>query len=479
MISAERLGIRLSPGLLTLLAASLGSGAAISVAIGGPTVGIAIVFAVAMAIVAAIEPGLLLGAYLLIPFYKAAVSPYVPVDVTVILAVVNAMQIVPLALEGRRRNVSRAGLLLWVGLALLVLGSVLYAPDQGLGINRAVAYWALVFLPIVPAAMRVGSDVRHVRHLLWTFIAMGVLTAVVGLTQVSGTDRLVVLGMNTINEALVVLLVPLLGVSFVLHERSFLVRLLMVLMIPGAVLVAVASGSRGPILVLLVLAAAGIVLGVPEWRSVSWRRAAVIAAAGIVSVVLVSTAIGGLPARSIDRFVVFGDFVESGLGASSTDPVTGDTSSATRVTLFGVAATLFEEHPVLGTGTGGYEVLSNRFLGYTEQYPHDAFMQIAAEYGAVGLVIFGGLVVLALARRLPRGSAWRATRIVFIYFLLEASVGGDILSDRTTLGLLMLLLLVEVPQYLPADDRSADPAESVRETALTEGAALAEGRSAP
>jgi O-antigen ligase len=477
MISAERWGLRLSPGLLTLLAAFLGLAAAISVAIGGPSVGIALAFGVAMAIVAAVEPGLLLGAYLLIPFYKAAVSPYLPVDVTVILAVVNALQIVPLTVDGRRRSVSRIGLLLWVGLALLVLGSVLYAPDQGLGITRAVAYWALVFLPIVPAAVRVGSDPRHVRHLLWTFIAMGVLTTIVGLTQVSGTDRLVVLGMNTINEALVVLLVPLLGVSFVLHERSLLVRLVTVVMIPGAVLVGAASGSRGPLLVLIVMGVAGVVLGVPEWRSVSWRRVALVAAAGMVSVVLVSTAIGGLPARSIDRFVVFGDFVESGLGASSTDPATGDTSSATRVTLFGVAATLFEEHPVLGTGTGGYEVLSNRFLGYTEQYPHDAFLQIAAEYGAVGLAIFGGLVLLALARRLPLGSAWRATRIVFIYFLLESLLGGDILSDRTTLGLLMLLLLVEVPQLLPVG-RSADPTPMAARAGLADGVALAEGQTA-
>jgi hypothetical protein len=67
----------------------------------------------------------------------------------------------------------------------------------------------------------------------------------------------------------------------------------------------------------------------------------------------------------------------------------------------------------------------------------------------VGVVIFAGLVILAFTRRLPPGSEGGALRVALLFFLLSAMVSGDIFTDRLTWGLLMLILLIDVPASVP------------------------------
>ena len=420
---------------------SVGTVSALGVIVAGPFAGIALIAGMLAVVVAAFMPGVLFAAYLLIPIYKGALQAYSPVDITALLALLNALQIIPVVADRGRRDVSRPGTMLWVALAVLVLCGVLYAPDQDLALRRAGTYWALVLLPILPAARRVGSEPRHVRDFLWTFFGMGAVTAVLGLTQLSNTERLVVLATNTIQVGRAALLVPLVGVTFVMHERSPLVRAVTIVLIPTAVIVAIASGSRGPLLVLASLGGLGAILSLARPRAVNWRLAGGIAGLVLASTAVVSLAIPNLPVPSIERFASFGDFVQGGLSGdasiSAVDPE--------RVRLYGLAVSLFEEQPILGVGTAGFEALSPRLLGPIDglAYPHNALLQFAAEFGLVGLAVFVSLVLLALTRRLPRGTYGRAVRVLFLFFLLNAMVSGDIFQDRTTWGLLMLLLMAD------------------------------------
>ena len=73
-----------------------------------------------------------------------------------------------------------------------------------------------------------------------------------------------------------------------------------------------------------------------------------------------------------------------------------------------------------------------------------AAQSFAAEFGAVGVVVFLSLIFLALVRRVPPGHAWSAIKVLLIFFILGAMVSGDIFEDRTTWGLLLLLLLADV-----------------------------------
>ncbi|HEX5824808.1 MAG TPA: O-antigen ligase family protein [Candidatus Limnocylindrales bacterium] len=420
---------------------------AVAVVIGGPLLALAAVLGLATVLVSVRYPGILFAAYLLLAFYKGGVQPFSPVDITLILAGLNGLQLLVL-LRGRRLwSISAAGIGLWVGLTLLILGGVLYAPDQNLALDRAIRWWTLVFFPIVGGGLRVGTDLRYLRQFLWSFFAMGMVTVLLGLTQLSNVERLTVLNTNTIQVSRAALLVPLLGVTFVLRERFGLARLALIGAIPAALLVALASGSRGPLLFLAFLTAVGLIRYFAHPRSVNWLRVVISVVMILGSILALSIVAQDLPRTALDRFTLFGDFVQSALSGDLTTSL-GDTSAGNRIVLFRAAESMFGDHPVLGVGTSGFEALAPRYMSpdEVEAWPHNALLQVAAEFGLVGLGIVLSLLYLVMRRRLPPGHEAWALRILFVFFFLNALVSGDIFSDRETWGLWMLVLLVDAPR---------------------------------
>ena len=291
---------------------------------------------------------------------------------------------------------------------------------------------------------RSESDPTHdiVRQLLWTFFGAGVVTVLLGLSQLSQLQRLTILNANTIQVSRAALLVPLVGLTFVVYQRVSLVTFALIALIPISLIVAVASGSRGPLLFLLVLALFGTaryLLGPNESKSRSIRLAGIVVAATVVAALLVAPE---LPGASLARFGLLGDFVGNEAGGGSI-VTTGDQSASTRVTLYGLAASMFAERPLLGYGTGEFEVMSLRRLpvAEAEAWPHNAVLQAAAEFGLVGLILFGSFLVLVMVRG-HKGTTDAALLALLAFFLLNAMVSGDIFSDRQTWGLVMLVLMV-------------------------------------
>jgi O-antigen ligase len=420
--------------------------AAVVTVVAGPIVvalgvlGVATIYAVVR------MPGVIYAAYLLLAFYKGGVQPYSPVDITIILAGLNIVQVVPLLRDRRRGAVSTIGTMAFVLLSLLVLAGILWAPDQNLALDRAIRWWTLVFLPILVGGLRTGSHERFLRQFLWTFFIVASLVAVLGMTQLSNVDRLVVLNANTIQVARAALLVPLLGVAYVLTSRIGIAKAALIVLVPVALIVAVASGSRGPLLFFVVVAVVGLAALIPKIRTVPPQRTITIAALCLASVVGLVTVASQLPSTALDRFTLLGEFIQNGLSGELTTTV-GDTSAGNRVLLYEAAATMFAEHPVLGVGTSGFEALTPRLLSpdEVEAWPHNSLLQVAAEFGLVGLTLFGSLIVLALFRPIPYGTAGAALRLTFVFFLLNTFVSGDIMSDRETWGLMMLLVFLAKP----------------------------------
>jgi O-antigen ligase len=428
--------------------------AGIVVGVAGPAA-VALVFgAVTALIVSARAPGVLFGLYLLIPFYKGALQPLIPFDITILLAIVNGLQIGPLFLDARPRPVSRLGICLWLAVGLLVLAGVMYSPDQPLALGRAVNYWALVVMPILPAALRIGSDDRHLGHLLWTLTIGGTLVVLLGIAQMSASIRLLVLGMNTIQVGRAALLVPLLGTTLLLADGRRWVRIAAVALMPPAFLVAIASGSRGPVLVLCAMALFVTIRTLVWAPAAGERRLAVLGGVVAVTAIVAAAVPGLLPDLSLDRFALFFDFVGGSVSGAST---AGDTSSSARMDLFGLALTMFQDRPLVGAGTAGFEALSPIYVGpvAADAYPHNAVLQFAAEYGMVGVAVFCAVVVVALRRRLSPGPITASLVALTVFFLLNAMLSGNIVEDRMTWGLLMLLLVVS-PGRLEIDgDRTA------------------------
>jgi O-antigen ligase len=417
--------------------------AALAVTLGGPAVGVFLIVGSLAVVGVVAAPGVILAAYLLIPFYKAALNDYSPVDLTVILALANAAQVVPLVLDSRQRSFARVGVALWLGLGLLVLGGVLYAPDQSLALGKAVSFWLLVILAIFPAAVRVGAEPRYVNQFLAAFFAMGVITVALGIAQLSGSEPLVVLGMNTIQVSRAALLVPILGVAFLLPRGRLMLTARVCLLIPASVVVAVASGSRGPLLMLVVIGVLGVIRYVVTDRARVWRLIGGAIGLLLVSLLVLSTAAPALPASALTRFVSLAEFVQGGFSTSAVVQG-GETSAAARVSFARFAVEMFADHPLVGEGTAGFQVLHQAALGpNAATYPHNAILQVAAEHGLLGLALFVGLIAFALLRTPPGSYTGIALRALALFFILNAMVSGDIFTDRESLGLILLLLVLD------------------------------------
>jgi O-antigen ligase len=439
--------------------------------LGGALVGLAgplplMAAGAALVLLAAVvwTPGVLLAAYLLIPNYKAAVQPYSPIDITLVLALANAAQLGVLVLQswprrfsvtGRTpglRTFSVVGVGLWLGLGLLVIGGVLYSPNQTIALDKPVNYAALVILPILPAAVRVGRDARYVAQFAWTFLAMGIITVVLGVTAFSSISRLTVLNANTIQVSRAALLVPLVAASLVIPSGRRWVTLLTLLAVPLSLIVAVASGSRGPLLMLIAVG----VIAIGRYAIVDRGRAfrLIIGAAALLTVfaLVLSIAAPILPTSAIGRYGSLAEFLEGGLSTSG-NPLGGETSAFARVIFAQFALGMFANHPVIGVGTGGFQILFQGVHGPdAAAWPHNAFLQVGSEHGLLGLIVFAGVIALALTRRLPDLPQVTTLRVLTLFYVLNAMVSGDIFTDRETLGLLLLLFVVSVQAVArPAD----------------------------
>lgn len=396
-----------------------------------PLVAVAPFAAIAIAWGWARMPGVLLAAYLFLPFYKATLGPLSPVDLTPFLALLNASQLALLLRTGERSYGSRVGLALWISLGVVVLAGVTWAGQQGLAIDRASFWWALILIPSV-AAVRVASESRFVSQFLATGFVVGSLIVLLGLPNVFGPSRLTVLGGNTLQAGAITLIVAIVAIFWVLRIASPWGRLLASALIMVAVVESIASGSRGPLIAFGVALIYGLLTRLRSGGPITRRDLGLTALASI-AVVSVAIALTRIPGQSIARILQVSDAVGSGGPIGS--------SIGARVDLFTLATEMFLDRPVLGHGTAAfaaYTATQPSLVQFT--YPHNNLLQLAAEFGVVGAGLFLALVAIALRRKNPIGGAWRAVKLLFVFTLALSFSSGDIYGDRLLWGLLVMVI---------------------------------------
>jgi O-antigen ligase len=180
-----------------------------------------------------------------------------------------------------------------------------------------------------------------------------------------------------------------------------------------------------------------LIVGTTRGRQGS-GRILVIGAVGILTVAALLAAVNFLPSVSLQRIGL--------LFASIGGQATAGGSIDTRASLFGLAVSAFEAHPILGVGTAGFASITRdtvTFAGY--DYPHNTVLQFAAELGIVGAILAVYMVALALFARTPQTAAWLAVRALGAFFVLNALVSGALYDERMLWGLLLLLLCAPVP----------------------------------
>jgi O-antigen ligase len=379
--------------------------------------------------VAARYPGIILAAYLCVPpFFKAFLQPHVPVDVTLLLAALCVPSGVAL-LSAARPPFFHLGL--WISLPVLMAASVSWSVSPTLALDR-LAYWVVLGVFPLLAAVRVASDDMHISQFLRTLLVAATIVTAGSLAGFDATERLEIF--DVIGTGRAALLLPIFAVAMS-SDRSW--RLAAIALSPLALYVTLAAGTRGP------LVALGITLVV--WAVVTLRRRAVgslltaVALAGIGYAAMVAVA-PELPTVSVDRVLSLG-FLSGDVG----------TSEGVRLLLFDVAATAFQEHPLTGIGLGQFALL---MPGFT--YPHNIVLQFAAELGILGVSLLVTVLFVAFGRRDLPGPAWTTVRLLAVFFLANALVSSDALEFRLLWGALALLLFAPHPHLNTPTWRVAD-----------------------
>lgn len=311
---------------------------------------------------------------------------------------------------------------LLVGYTLVLLGSTTYAQAPELADARVAD--TVKALLIYLAVVLLVSSARRAFLAAWTVLTAGSLLAVLGILRVAGiriagvSDALArfelahiygtlfepritgPLGDANFFAQILLVLVPI-GLFLAWGARHRWQRMLAYAAVVVVIAATVLTYSRGGALALGVVLALSLLA-----HGISWRRLAV----------------GGVALASLWTFALPTDFTARLRTVRELLPgeenITGrrDSSFEERLLLTGTAWEMFAANPTLGVGAGNY---TERFNEYAERmgstakdyhdpnaarYPHNLFLEVGAETGVPGFVLFAGALVAAFAalRRVRR-----------------------------------------------------------------------------
>jgi O-antigen ligase len=412
----------------------------------------------------------LLVLYMFAGNYKADPRfAWIPIDPT---ALFFALSVAVGGLIIVRKGIHRKGLPVVFAMACLVAWlavSLLWSPSRNYGLYKVfltatLASWALMAgaLIIAPSPQRV----RRLFTLLLLFaIFMGIDAVLVYAESSGGFYRRETLEGSVEGRHLLLGRICGLGVLIALvgwlYARGRMAgRVCLVLFFALGFVLAI-GGGRGPLIAtaLPLLIAIALSVRLPV-RKILISRALlsvlVLLLAMPVGLALYTTATGQR-LGTIDRLERL---------LTEGNPRTG---------LYAETIELSQRALVLGHGTGSWPVLAG--YGDERNYPHNLFLEIVAENGLVGLILFLALVWVAFRpvslERLRRDPQALCAMMLFANTLLNAMTTADLVGNRVVFMMLGLLALFAMrPGRFPA------PAGAPRQPAAPPEVRIARGRHA-
>lgn len=329
------------------------------------------------------------------------------------------------------RNAGRldtvAQVLVWSGVLQAVMGAVLFSVQ---------AQYRIFFVDVSHTRM-IGSYVYH--NSLAGYLCM-CLSVGVGLmlARLGDTPRTAPLWTARLRAV----------IEFVLSPKMRL-RLLLVIMVIALVLTRSRMGNTAFFVAMLVVGLAGVVLA----RKTAPQTIALIISLIVIDVLIVGTGVG------LEKVV------ERIQDTELTDASGGKAESVqARTEAARTALALVGDYPVVGSGGGSFY---NVFLGYrTPRYgytyvdhTHNDYVEIASDYGLLGLGVLGTLVMVTLvtvlrvmARRrsvLPWGVAF-GVAMAIVGLLLHSTVDFNLQIPANALTIVVILAMGWIASQLPS-----------------------------
>jgi hypothetical protein len=358
-----------------------------------------------------------------------------------------ALAIVRRLLLGETPGSGWKGALWWlVAWGVVLGGSLLYAVDRTRSLAAIFDYLDALFIVLIATLFLRRRE--QLAPVAWALIGAGAFLSVLTVHQtltgnfashyggfargelrglLVGTEGMRSAGPLSTNYFALVLvaLVPL-GVDRALHARAPAAR-----WIAGGCLVAILAAlgctySRGG------LAALGATAVLMLLATPRWPRIALLGAP--FAVVALVAALAFLPATWRERMATFGQIWE-GLRGRHVE----DTAIRGRLSEFRSALLMVGDHPLLGVGSGNYEVHYPQYARVIaldarreDRAAHSLYLEVAAENGGLGLAVFGGLIGFALAgiRRTRQSfAAARETEAFHLATAIGVSFAGFLIGS--------------------------------------------------
>ncbi|MBC7344231.1 MAG: O-antigen ligase family protein [Clostridia bacterium] len=123
----------------------------------------------------------------------------------------------------------------------------------------------------------------------------------------------------------------------------------------------------------------------------------------------------------------------------------GGTSVMTRLSLYRAAIELWANSPIWGNGTGQFGIaVAGEDI---RLYPHNIVLELGAEVGLIGVLVFATMILVAFAKplitlRAQKGLAKIATRYLLVaccFALMNALLSGDVNDNRILFTWIALL----------------------------------------
>jgi O-antigen ligase len=380
------------------------------------------------------RPVVLLAAYLSIGVFKGATLLLeLPVDPTLALAALLLGVCTVRVLSGRAFKVPMILAVTFIVIGVLLVLSLTWTPVPGYGAEKALKFWTLTLLALA-APFCVIDNERDLRQLLaWLLIAavvgavvtlrFGEISAVsdinnanTGRLEFGGVENTIFMSRMLCAGALVALFAPAMRLG---GARG---RVVLPLIGVGLLAVAASIGSRGPLVSLalaLIVTLTAVVVRTPR------------ALLPLLAMVAIGAAV--LP------FISLPETSAARLRGITEDPL-GTLQQDGRSRLYRQAIEIARDNPVVGLGAGGFRLYSAVLIRKELRYPHNIFLEAAAEIGIAAAVLLALCliaVLIGLFRRAwgtedtqRRAQVYLVTALLLVAFF-DAQFSGDINDNRT------------------------------------------------
>jgi len=347
--------------------------------------------------------------------------------------------------------------LVWIGLSLG------WSVDLHTGALDLLAFY-IPFAILALSIARLPWRPSRIRLLYYELVAMALVFVAVGFYQYETQTIFQNVKLKVIN-----VYAAFFRVNSVFYDPSIYGRFLVIAIIPTVVLIIRGKSIRAGLaaLAFAVVAWLGLLISFSQ----SSFAALLVAVFGAAAVVWRWKSLFALAAAVL---------VLAGIAA--TQPrlmhalrhhTTGGLNSAThgRASLIANGIRIAKAHPALGVGLGGFEHAYSKRTHRTprKSASHNTPVTVAAEQGAVGLVLFFwlvGAVLVAAYRRIDHlvfGTLALAAGLGFLAIFVHSLAYNDFFEDPTTWGLIGLVALA-APRRVPArETRPVETAEPVPE----------------